>query len=193
MKAITALIAIVTFIVFPPIMESCVCACGCDYSNDGPPRYDFSAMSMSLYTYPDYNSLPATPRLSTILFNTEIDAKYAEVSSHGGSSVYACSPAPPIANQQITSIEIFSNHDLKGHPATMTAGTNLSGFFIALTEMAGSGVNDILNSEFRGNRLDFYTQYTLDSPQTHTFTFRITLNNGQVFEMVTKELTLAAG
>lgn len=192
-KGLRNAIFLVALIVSPPILESCICSCGCGYDNDGPPHYDFNAMSMSLYTFPGYNQLPPTPRLSGIVFHTEIDAKYTHVRGHGGSMLYACSPAPVVANQQITSIEIYSNNDLVGHPATVQAGNDLSGFFIALSEMYETSVNDVVKKEFRGDRLDFYTQYTLDTPQSHTFTFRITLDNGQVFEMVTQELTLAAG
>jgi hypothetical protein len=193
-KGLRHVIIIVAFIVSPSMLDSCICACGCDYgSDDGPPHYDFEAMSISLHTFPDYNSLPPTPRLSGILFETQIDAKYTQVSGHGGSLLYACSPAPIIANQQIISIEILSNNDLVGHPATIKAGNDLSLFFIARTEMNDAAVDEVVKKEFRGNRLDFRTPYTLDIPQSHTFTFRITLDNGQVFEMVTQELTLAAG
>jgi hypothetical protein len=194
MKAIRYLFLILLLMAGPAILESCFCPCGCDFGNNvGNGEFDFEGMSMSLWTIESTPLPPTAIKFSRIIFDVGIDMRYTMATSLFGTSVYACEPPPPIANQRITSVNITSDRDYVGTPATIPAGNELAILFKVHTDYGNVTIDEFVNKEFRGWRLAFSTDAMADSPQTHTFTFRVTLDNGQVFEMVTPTVNLSAG
>ena len=197
MKALKTVTVILLLITVPVILESCCfSSCGCGFSNDGPPHYDFTGMTMRLFSRSNYTELPmGTTTLKEVSFDVDIEANFTSMIEQGsaGFAAHACSPAPEMANQQITSIVITSDKDMVASPMTIFAGGDLSILFGVSTEMNQGPIDEILNKQFLGRRLTFFSDAVLDSQQTHTFTFRVTLDNGTVYEMVTRELSLIAG
>jgi hypothetical protein len=197
MRLVTTAVVALLLITAPVILESCCLSdCGCGDS-DGPARFDFVDMTMTLYSRTTFAPLPSgATTLSEVYFKSDIEARYTSMieTSSVGSAAYACSPAPIYSNQQITSIVITSDSDLSTTTATIFAGEDLGVLFkVDGNEFYGE-VADILNKPFSGNHLYFLSDAQLDHGiQTHVFTFRITLDNGMVFEMVTTELSFTAG
>jgi hypothetical protein len=194
MKFLKALLATLLLVTAPVILESC-CFNSCESCfsgrNNGPPHYDFTGMTMKVYLRDQYTEVTTAPtRLSNVQFSVNIEANYTSMMKTFGSAAYACSPAPEIANQKITSIKITSNNDLASNMATIFKGDDLGALFQVETEMRRGEIADILNQQFLGRRLMFFSDVDVTSDQTHIFTFHITLDNGDEFEMVTGEVNL---
>src|SRR5690349_3561369 len=126
-----AIVAVFVLITCPVILESCCYnSCGCSRDNDGQPYYDIQDMTMRLYDRTTYVELGSSSRLSNISFNAEIDANYVSMMEAGGFTAYACSPAPVVAKQKITSIVITSNYDVATSQQTIAAGDDLAELFV---------------------------------------------------------------
>jgi hypothetical protein len=193
MKIRKLVLATVILIAAPVILESCCYnSCGsCFSAKDGTPHYDFTGMTMKVYLRDQYTEVATTPvRLSNVQFSVNIEANYTSMMKTLGSAAYACTPAPEIANQKITSIKITSNNDMFTNVATILKGEDLSRLFQIETEMRQGEMDGIMNQQFLGRRLMFFSEVDVTSQQTHIFTFHVTLDNGDDFEMVTGELSL---
>ena len=118
------------------------------------------------------------------------------------SSAYACSPAPPSSNDNIKNIEITSSFNFNDVHIT---GEPLTEFFTVIF------ADPILSNYYRYDN-DQIVYYTLDeymdqdevnAPQTlqlklntapqypgpHVFTITVTLDSGEIYELVSPEMT----
>jgi hypothetical protein len=188
MNFVKSLFVTLLFITAPVILESCG---DCGDRDEGSSRYDMAGMTMHLYDRATYQDLPTTTvTLSEISFRVDVDAQFTSMLKAIGSAAYACSPAPSIANQKISSVVITSNNDISTNVSSKSKGEDLVSLFIAVTQHSNGPVTGMVGQEFVGDRLEFFSDLRVTSPQTHAFTFTITLDNGEIFEMTTRGITL---
>jgi len=121
----------------------------------------------------------------------DMEVTYTELMGSVGSTLLACSPIPPKANQTITDITISSNAMLEARSGNAPAGSNLN--FVFEATFAGHEsrpVEDLIGEMYLDRTFYFRSQTVLSRLQTHTFTFSITLSDGRVFSLVSSPLEL---
>lgn len=175
-------------ITVPVILQSC-----CGGIGSGKTYYDIDDMTMDagFYTGPPQ---PAPATLDNVNFTVKFKVTYMSMESSGGSMLYACSPAPAIGNQKITAITITSNTDLVATSGTTAAGESLNfRFFVNGVGHIDDPVSDLIGNPLVDDYLVFGSDFVLATAQSHIFTFKITLDDGRTFTLVTDEFEFEAG
>jgi hypothetical protein len=130
-------------------------------------------------------SLGQKIRYDSVQFHFKIDKEYLAFHSPTvfSSSLYACDPAPPISNQRISEIIIYSNYVYSTSSRNFNPGANLVEIFAVL----GVSIEQFLSNQPLED--DFHL--TIGIPPTeqrnHDFTFSIKLDDGRIFD---KKVTL---
>jgi hypothetical protein len=177
------------WITVPVVLQSC---CG-GISGGDDVYYNIDNMSMSVHG--STTTGPTTPaKLADLSFLVGFQLTRAALEQAGGSALYACSPVPMISNQKIVAISITSDKDLATTAGTLNAGESLNfKFIVNSVGHIDDPVSDLINNPLLEDYISFSSEAVLSTQQTHTFTFRITLDNGRAFEMVTEPLVLLQG
>jgi len=176
-------------ITVPVILQSC---CG-GISGGDDVYYNIDSMSMSVHAGGN-GATPSPAKLSELSFLLSFQVTRAEIQSIHGSALYACSELPMISNQKITAIAITSNKDLILTSGTITAGESLNFKFMANSVgHIGDPVSDLINSPLLDDYVVFRSDAALTTAQTHTFIFKITLDDGRDFKLETESLDLLKG
>jgi hypothetical protein len=187
MRIVSISIAILQLIILPPLLQAC---CG-GFGGDDDTYYDIDEMTLEIQLI---NPATTSSKLSDINFIVAFQVTYAAIESTGGATLYACSPAPTISNNQVIAVAITSNRDLITTAGTASAGENLSfQFRVHGTGHINDPVSDLIGNPLLDNKLVFTSDAELSAEQSHIFTFKITLDNGRVFAMEATELTFLQG
>jgi hypothetical protein len=174
------------------IIESCCLAAGCGCGNDGQTYYDIDDMTLVVQT--NAGNPVTSAKLSDIKFTINFKVTYAGAEALVGSALYACSPAPTISKQQIAAVIITSDNGLVSDQGTKPAGDNLNFLFhVNGTSHYQDPVSDLINNPLLDNQIWFRSEKPLSTNQTHKFTFKITMDDGRAFTLLSGKLELLKG
>lgn len=189
MRPFTVPVIALMWTILPVLLESC---CG-GLGGGGDTYYDIDDMVLTVHSPASSSTIPPS-KLSELTFEVRFDVTYVAMGIPGGSALHACSPAPPISNQQVAAVAITSNATLATAAGSTPAGESLNFMFrVNSPGHIDDPVSDLINNPLLDNYFSFHSDIVLASSQTHTFTFKITLDNGKTFTLVSRRLELVQG
>jgi hypothetical protein len=106
-----------------------------------------------------------------------------------GSIANACDPAPPLPTQKFVSINITSNHDFHIDGKHYKTGSSLNDMFYH-TQFGSVTEYLATNPEVPYEDFMLLIKGSIDTAQTHSFTFHILLDDGSEFSILSPALTL---
>lgn len=194
MRPLKILALAFVWITVPVVLESCCFSpghCGC-FNNSDDVYVNIDDMRLDVL-FGGSTNVPAA-KISELIFMVEFETTRAMLEAAGGSTLYACSPAPAINNQKIAAVVITSNAVLATAAGSIPAGENLNfSFSFNAAGHVDDPISDLINNPLLDKYITFGSKVILASKQTHTFTFKLTLDDGRSFSLVTKPLELVQG
>jgi hypothetical protein len=180
----------ITLIVGPVLLESC-CLSDCCFESVENTHYNIEDMTMSPTPFPavmPFPSLPGTAiKLSTVAFHFNIDVAYITALAYRGFGALACEPVLPMSEQTIKSIEITSSSKL----GNIETGDPLNDLFQVYLHETNEGqpLDEAINNSYLPY-LSFRTNTEVTSASSQSFIFRVTLDDGRLFNLISAKLDL---
>jgi hypothetical protein len=200
MKCWRIIVACASLITLPVLIESC-CGVGggaCPCNPDWATSFTVTNLSLSTETRGSlYDTLSPSPApLKKYRFVIDVEGKYNRALLEDPfelrrptMAAFACSPEVPQSEQTISEFVITSTNDFSTTDETIGAGQDLAVFFmIDLIDYPLSSIEDILGKHFYDERLYLISEKSVDKEQTHKLTVRIKLDDGQIYELTTKDV-----
>jgi hypothetical protein len=179
MRKTSIVIAILSLIFLPVLIEACHSKSDCDCCDQPITSKPYSMQDVYLTT--TVNGMAAQYRVNPkqVRFGFEIDPKYLAFSRgyRPTMGTYAdCAPPVPTSKEKFTSVKITSETAITtNNNDTYAAGSDLATHFL----LTGFIKNDVMT----GLTFSFTPAFGVKADQEHNFKFKFTVDDGREFEL----------